>query len=164
MLGTARLRLFATGCRSRVDARHVRPKNGSPTAQGLGRRRTKARRSDFCRRKDYLAGGYGRPSPSLKQPLQGNREMGLDQSSLLLAALSEFPAATSESPSWTTRAAILAFGRRRDDLRHGLRSVPAGQYIIIYRVRHEDVLILRMLYVRAWRSTQNHWQGPQFAL
>ena len=34
--------------------------------------------------------------------------MGLDRSSLLLAALSEFPAATSESPSWTTRAAILA--------------------------------------------------------
>jgi toxin ParE1/3/4 len=37
-------------------------------------------------------------------------------------------------------------GRRRDDdLRPGLRSFPVGEYIIIYRLRDEDVLILRVL-------------------
>jgi toxin ParE1/3/4 len=37
-------------------------------------------------------------------------------------------------------------GRRRDDdLRPGLRSFPVGEYIIIYRLRDEDVLILRGL-------------------
>ncbi len=34
-------------------------------------------------------------------------------------------------------------GRRRDDdLRPGLRSFPVGQYVIIYRVENEDVVIL----------------------
>jgi toxin ParE1/3/4 len=37
-------------------------------------------------------------------------------------------------------------GRRRDnDLRPGLRSFPVGEYLIIYRMRDEDVLILRVL-------------------
>jgi toxin ParE1/3/4 len=37
-------------------------------------------------------------------------------------------------------------GRRRDDdLRPGLRSFPTGEYIIIYRLRDDDVLILRVL-------------------
>ena len=37
-------------------------------------------------------------------------------------------------------------GRRRDqDLRPGLRSFLAGEYIIIYRVEDEDVLILHVL-------------------
>jgi len=37
-------------------------------------------------------------------------------------------------------------GRRRDeDLRPGLRSFPVGEYVIIYRVQGEDVLILRVL-------------------
>lgn len=36
-------------------------------------------------------------------------------------------------------------GRRRDeDLRHGLRSFPVGQYVIIYRIENEDVLILHV--------------------
>ena len=37
-------------------------------------------------------------------------------------------------------------GRRRDDdLRPGLRSFPVGEYLVIYRLRDEDVLILRVL-------------------
>jgi len=37
-------------------------------------------------------------------------------------------------------------GRRRDeDLRPGLRSFPVGEYVIIYRVAGDDVLILRVI-------------------
>jgi toxin ParE1/3/4 len=37
-------------------------------------------------------------------------------------------------------------GRRRDeDLRPGLRSFPVGEYVIIYRVEGEDVLILHVM-------------------
>jgi toxin ParE1/3/4 len=37
-------------------------------------------------------------------------------------------------------------GRRRDDdLRPGMRSFPVGQYIILYRVEKEDVLILHVV-------------------
>ena len=37
-------------------------------------------------------------------------------------------------------------GRPRDeDLRPGLRSFPVGEYLIVYRLKDEDVLILRVL-------------------
>jgi toxin ParE1/3/4 len=37
-------------------------------------------------------------------------------------------------------------GRRRDDdLRPGLRSFPVGEYVIIYRVEDQDVLILHIV-------------------
>lgn len=37
-------------------------------------------------------------------------------------------------------------GRRRDDdLRPGLRSFLAGEYVILYRIEDEDVLILHVL-------------------
>jgi toxin ParE1/3/4 len=37
-------------------------------------------------------------------------------------------------------------GRRRDeDLRPGLRSFPVGEYVIIYRVENDDVLILHII-------------------
>ena len=37
-------------------------------------------------------------------------------------------------------------GRRRDtDLRPGLRSFPVGQYVLIYRIEGEDVLILHVV-------------------
>jgi toxin ParE1/3/4 len=50
----------------------------------------------------------------------------------------------------TQRFLLLArhphLGRPRDeDLRPGLRSFPVGNYVIIYRVDGEDVLILRVL-------------------
>lgn len=52
--------------------------------------------------------------------------------------------------SITSRFFLLAshplLGRARDeDLRQGLRSFPVGEYITIYRVQDEDVLILRVL-------------------
>jgi toxin ParE1/3/4 len=57
--------------------------------------------------------------------------------------------------SITNRFYLLArhpnIGRPRDrDLRPGLRSFPVGNYVIIYRVEHGDVLILRVL-----RSSRN---------
>ena len=40
-------------------------------------------------------------------------------------------------------------GRRRDDDLHpGLRSFPVGEYVIIYRIEDEDVLILHVAHGR----------------
>jgi toxin ParE1/3/4 len=40
-------------------------------------------------------------------------------------------------------------GRRRDqDLRTGLRSFPVGDYVIIYRIQAEDILILHVTHGR----------------
>lgn len=36
-------------------------------------------------------------------------------------------------------------GRRRDDLRPGLRVFPAGRYLILYRIEGNDVLIQRVV-------------------
>ena len=52
--------------------------------------------------------------------------------------------------SITSRFFLLAsypyMGRTRDeDLRPGLRSFPAGEYVIIYRIEDEDVVILRVV-------------------
>jgi toxin ParE1/3/4 len=52
--------------------------------------------------------------------------------------------------SLTARFLLLAshpnVGRSRDtDLRPGLRSFPVGEYVIIYRLQGDDVLILRVL-------------------
>ena len=52
--------------------------------------------------------------------------------------------------SITSRFLLLSkypnLGRTRDeDLRPGLRSFPIGEYVILYRVQDEDVLILRVL-------------------
>jgi toxin ParE1/3/4 len=55
--------------------------------------------------------------------------------------------------SITDRLFLLAthphLGRRRDDdLRPGLRSFSVGDYVIIYRVENDDVLILRVMHGR----------------
>ena len=51
--------------------------------------------------------------------------------------------------SITTRFFLLGLhpgaGRRRDDLRPGLRSFPVGDYIVFYRVEGDDVLIQRVV-------------------
>jgi len=51
--------------------------------------------------------------------------------------------------SITTRFFLLGMhpgaGRRRDDLRPGLRSFPVGDYIVFYRVEGDDVLIQRVV-------------------
>ena len=39
-------------------------------------------------------------------------------------------------------------GRSRDDLRPGLRSFPVLQYVIIYRIEDEDVVILHEFHGR----------------
>jgi toxin ParE1/3/4 len=39
-------------------------------------------------------------------------------------------------------------GRRRDDLRRGLRSYPAGNYLIFYRLYRAEIVILRILHGR----------------
>jgi toxin ParE1/3/4 len=36
-------------------------------------------------------------------------------------------------------------GRSRDDLKPGLRSITVGAYVVLYRVEHEDVVILHVL-------------------
>lgn len=51
--------------------------------------------------------------------------------------------------SLTTRFFLLSryprVGRRRDDLRPGIRSFPVGKYIVFYRLEGEDVLIQRVV-------------------
>lgn len=39
-------------------------------------------------------------------------------------------------------------GRARDDLRPGLRSFPAGQYVILYSIDDEDVEIVHVFHGR----------------
>ncbi len=39
-------------------------------------------------------------------------------------------------------------GRRRDDLRAGLRSVTVGSYVVIYRIEENDVVILHVVHRR----------------
>ena len=52
--------------------------------------------------------------------------------------------------SLTERFYLLAItpyiGRRRDkDLRPGMRSFPVGEYVILYRIKEENVLILHIV-------------------
>ena len=37
-------------------------------------------------------------------------------------------------------------GRRRDDLRHGYRSFPVGQYVVFYRIAEPGVQIMHVLH------------------
>jgi len=39
-------------------------------------------------------------------------------------------------------------GRRRDDLRPGLRSYPVGDYVILYRIEGADVVIVHIFHGR----------------
>ena len=39
-------------------------------------------------------------------------------------------------------------GRRRDELRHGYRSFPAGDYLILYRVMEPGVCIMHVVHSR----------------
>lgn len=39
-------------------------------------------------------------------------------------------------------------GRRRDELRAGMRSFPFGNHLVFYRVQEDTVLILRVLHGR----------------
>ena len=54
--------------------------------------------------------------------------------------------------SITERFSLLAsfphLGRTRDDLRPGLRGFTVGDYVILYRIEGEDVLILHVIHGR----------------
>jgi toxin ParE1/3/4 len=54
--------------------------------------------------------------------------------------------------SIATRFYLLAdhpkIGRARDDLLIGVRSFPVGNYVIVYAIEGEDVLILRIIHGR----------------
>jgi toxin ParE1/3/4 len=39
-------------------------------------------------------------------------------------------------------------GRKRDELRRGLRAYPAGNYLILYRIEGPDVLIVHVIHGR----------------
>jgi toxin ParE1/3/4 len=39
-------------------------------------------------------------------------------------------------------------GRRRDDLRKGLRSIPSGSYVVVYRVEGNNVRIFHVVHGR----------------
>ena len=43
-------------------------------------------------------------------------------------------------------AATPELGRRRDEIRPGLRSFPVGRYVILYRVRPETLTIVQILH------------------
>ena len=45
-------------------------------------------------------------------------------------------------------AANLFLGRRRSDLREGLRTFPVGEYLIVYRIEEQEALILHVLHGR----------------
>ena len=51
--------------------------------------------------------------------------------------------------SITERFAMLGrhpcIGRRRDDLRPGLRAFPVGDYLLLYRVEGDDVIVQRVV-------------------
>ena len=45
-------------------------------------------------------------------------------------------------------ASFPSLGRSRDDLRPGLRYVPLGHYLILYRASESGVVIVRVLHAR----------------
>ena len=85
-------------------------------------------------------------------------EIELDGIWLYVARKSgSFEVADRQIDSITQRFYLVAryphIGRRRDhDLRPGLRSLPAGDYIIVYRTDGEDVVILHV--IRGSRNIQ----------
>jgi hypothetical protein len=57
------------------------------------------------------------------------------------------PLTTSSTPlrgAFTVLSEYPRMGRSRDDLRPGLRSFAVGQYVIVYAIEEENVLILHV--------------------
>ena len=50
--------------------------------------------------------------------------------------------------AFATIGANPGIGRRRDELRPGLRSFPVGQHILFYRVDGSDVTVVRILHAK----------------
>ena len=72
--GNYGLLLFGTGCDAWVDACNLRSKEGNPLLKAWAERGAKARRGDFCGRKDHLAIGSRGPRAILDHPLPQNRD------------------------------------------------------------------------------------------
>ena len=76
-------------------------------------------------------------------------ETDLDELWYYVATTASVATADRLVDSLTTRFFFLAryprVGRRRDDLRLGIRSFPVGEYIVFYRLDGEDVLIQRVV-------------------
>ncbi len=83
--------------------------------------------------------------------LQPEAEADLDAIWLYVAKKSgSLETATRVVETISSRIWLLAekprLGRRRDDdLRAGLRSLPVGEWVILYRIEGEDVVILHVL-------------------
>ena len=48
-------------------------------------------------------------------------------------------------------------GRRRDDLRPGMRAFPVGDYLVLYRTEGDDVVIQRV--IRGSRDLETRLRG-----
>ena len=79
-------------------------------------------------------------------------ETELDEIWLYIATDSSRPDIADRVIDSTERSLELArhpyLGRKRDDLRPGLRSVAVGSYVVIYRIEGKDVQILHVLHGR----------------
>jgi toxin ParE1/3/4 len=76
-------------------------------------------------------------------------EADLDEVWFYVASNSSVEIADRFVDSLTTRFVLLAAypraGRERDDLLPGMRTFPVGEYVVLYRVVGEDVLIARVV-------------------
>ena len=76
-----------------------------------------------------------------------------------LASLLQYSAETWGEQRMASYAALLlsvlrdlaefpGLGRQRDELRPGLRSYPAGQHIVFYRVSGDELIVRRIIHSR----------------
>lgn len=76
-------------------------------------------------------------------------EVDLDELWYYVAANASVEIADRLVDSLTTRFFLLGThpraGRRRDDLRSGVRAFPVGEYVVLYRVEGNSVLIQRVV-------------------
>jgi toxin ParE1/3/4 len=68
------------------------------------------------------------------------RQWGAAQQQRYATALDQALAAIGDNPE---------IGRARDDLRPGYRACLVDQHLIIYRITHNAVIVLRVLHARA---------------
>ena len=76
-------------------------------------------------------------------------EVDLDELWYYVATNASVEIADRLVDSLTTRLFLLGThphaGRRRDDLRSGVRAFPVGEYVVLYRVEGDGVLIQRVV-------------------
>jgi toxin ParE1/3/4 len=76
-------------------------------------------------------------------------ESDLDEIWLYIARETSVDSADRFVDSLTSRLLLLATyphaGRERDDVMPGLRAFPVGEYMVLYRVKGDDVVILRVV-------------------